>query len=126
MIEGDISECFNYFDYKRVVSIIEKKYVGLQIFIDLLYKNFKDRVISLNSSFMFKVKISQESVISLILCNIYLHEMDQFIMKGVELAEYRKNKAVTTNYNYTKLLKFSKIELAEADFIRSTKGKLKY
>lgn len=126
VIEGDISECFNYFDYKRVVSIIEKKYVSLQIFIDLLYKSFKDRVISLNSSFMFKVKISQESIIGLILCNIYLHEMDQFIMEGVELAKYRKNKAVTTNYNYTKLLKFSKIELTEADFIRSTKGKLKY
>ena len=78
-IEGDISKCFDRFNHKRLVSLIRKKYVSHQVFIDLLYKALKTKIISINSSFINKLGTPQGSVVSPILCNIYLHELDIFI-----------------------------------------------
>lgn len=125
MIEGDISKCFDTFNHKRLVSLVRKKHIDLQIFTDLLYKSLKAKVVSLHSNFVVKVGTPQGSVVSPILCNIYLHEMDKFIMEGEELAEYRGTKATTMNHEYVKLLKPNNEELAEAERVRQLKGKKK-
>lgn len=58
VIEGDISKCFDRFNHKRIVSLIRKKYVSHQVFIDLLYKALKTKIISINSSFINKIGTS--------------------------------------------------------------------
>jgi hypothetical protein len=40
-IEGNISKCFDRFNHNRLVSLIKKKYVSQQVFIDLLYKSLR-------------------------------------------------------------------------------------
>ena len=125
-IEGDISKCFDNFDHKRLVSLIRKKYVDHQIFSDLLYKALKVKIISVEGSFINKIGTPQGSVVSPILSNIYLHELDLFVLEGDFLSKYRSNKSSAVNPAFTKFLKLKKHEILEAESVRISKGKKKY
>ena len=124
-IEGDISKCFDRFNHKRLVSLIRKKYVSQQVFIDLLFKALRNKTISINGSFINKIGTSQGSVVSPILCNIYLNELDVFVNEGNRLKEFRVGKSTTANPSFKALLSVTKEEQVEAQNIRKTKGKLK-
>ena len=125
-IEGDISKCFDNFNHKRLVSLIRKKYVSHQIFTDLLYKALKVKIISVKESYINKIGTPQGSVVSPILSNIYLHELDSFICEGAALAKYRSNKRTASNYEFVKFIKPTKEELETANNIKVSKGKLSY
>lgn len=125
-IEGDISKCFDRFNHRRIVSLIRKKYINHQVFIDLLYKALKTRIISINSSFINKIETPQGSVVSPILCNIYLHELDIFISESDKLEKFRNAKAATANPKFKTLLSVSKEEYENAENVKRSKGKRKY
>ena len=124
-IESDISKCFDRFNHKRLASLVRKKYVSQQVFIDLLYKALRVRIISINDSFITKIGTPQESVVSPVLCNIFLHELDTFIMEGNLLAKFRSGKGTTANHKYAAFLKPTDSERETAEAIRREKGKLK-
>jgi len=124
-IEGDISQCFDNFNQKRLVSLVKKKYVSLQIFIDLLYKALKAKIVTINSSEIKKIGTPQGSVVSPILCNIYLHELDLFILEGASLNKYRNKKQAATNYQYIKFLKPTADEINKAQGVKRNAGKKK-
>ena len=125
-IEGDISRCFDNFNHKRLVSLVKKKYLSEQVFIDLLYKALKSKIISINSSFVNKVGTPQGSVISPILSNIYLHELDYFINESQLIQKFSNRKPARSNPTFVSFIKPSKAEIDEADNIKKTKGKRKY
>ena len=125
-IEGDISKCFDRFNHKRLVSLIRKKYVSNQVFMDLLYKALKTKIISINSSFINKLGTPQGSVVSPILCNIYLHELDIFMNENVTLNKFQNSKTAAANPKFKALFSVTKEEALEAENIRKSKGKLKY
>jgi len=125
-IDGDISKCFDNFDHKRLVSLIRKKYVDHQIFSDLLYKALKVKIISVEGSFINKIGTPQGSVVSPILSNIYLHELDLFVLESDFLSKYRSNKSTGGNYAFTKFMKLKDHEILEAESVRISKGKKKY
>jgi len=125
-IEGDISQCFDSFEHKRLVSIVKKKYVSNQIFIDLLYKALRVRIISIHSNFINKIGTPQGSVVSPILCNIYLHELDKFILEGAELNKYRNTKRASSNWAFTKQIQMTESDSEAAEAVRKKQGKLKY
>lgn len=125
-IEGGISKCFDRFNHKRLVSLIKKKYVSEQVFIDLLYKALRTKIISINGSFVNKIGTPQGSVVSPVLYNIYLNELDLFINQGELMGKYRNGKSARSNPKFISFLKPSAAELEEAENIRMTKGKLKY
>jgi group II intron reverse transcriptase/maturase len=125
-IEGDISKCFDSFNHKRLVSLVKKKYVSEQVFIDLIYKALKSKIISINSSFVNKIGTPQGSVVSPILSNIYLHELDCFINENELMQKFRNGKPAYVNSSFTAFLKLSKEELEEADNVKKMKGKRKY
>jgi len=125
-IEGDISKCFDNFDHKRLVSLVRKKYVDHQIFSDLLYKALKVKIISVDGSLINKIGTPQGSVVSPILSNIYLHELDLFVLEGDFLSKYRSNKSSAANPAFTKFLKLKKHEILEAESVKKSKGKKKY
>ena len=125
-IEGDISKCFGQFDHKRLASIIKKKYITLQIFLDLLYKMLNAKIISLKRSFRQKINITLDCDLNFTLLNIYLHELDSFILKGTVLSKFRLNKRMVKNPEFIKLLKLSSSEFLEAKNVQVTKGKKKY
>jgi len=123
-IEGDISKCFDCFNHKRLTSLVREKYVSQQVFIDLIHKALKVKIISINSSFFLNMGKPQGSVVSLILCNIYLHELDEFIMESTILQPFRRGKQATTNSRLVKLLKPNKEETERGDAIKIKRGHL--
>lgn len=125
-IEGDISKCFDNFEHKRLVSLISKKYISLQIFKDLLYKALKVRIVSLNSTFVNKIGTPQGSVVRPILSNILLHKLDMYVTESFEMSKFRNKKNPAVNHKFTQFIKPTKSELLQADSVRSAKGKLKY
>lgn len=127
VIEGDIEKCFDSIDQKRLVSLVKKKYVSQQVFIDLLYKGFKARTLSVTSKTWDNAGLAQGSIVSPILANIYLHELDLFIEHPTNslLQICKKKSTVTPNNKYSKFLKPTREEDSVGDTIRRTKGKLK-
>jgi retron-type reverse transcriptase len=78
MIEGDLSKCFDTIDHNKLMNLIEKKILDRQ-FTRLIRQ-------SLNTYYMeFKTiqnniaGTPQGSIISPILANIFLHELDLFV-----------------------------------------------
>lgn len=125
-LEGDISNCFDSFDHSRVVSLISNKYVGLQIFKDLLYKALKTKNFSLHSSFIKKINTAQGSILSPILCNIFLNELDAFLLNSSEIAAFKLNKQPEQNHKFVKYIRPTEAELQNAALIKKSKGKKKY
>lgn len=77
-IEGDISKCFDSFDQDVLMKIIEQK-IKDRRFTDLIRKALKAGYMEFR---IFKHSISgtpQGSIISPILSNIYLNELDKFV-----------------------------------------------
>ena len=125
-IEGEINKCFKGFDHKKLVFLIKKKYVSEQVFVDLLYKVLKVKIIRINNFSINKIGILQSSVVSPILSNIYLHELDLFINQGELMSRYCKVKPARINHKFVSLIKFSNVEFQEAENLKKVNGKLKY
>jgi retron-type reverse transcriptase len=123
--ESSISKSLDRFNHKRLVSLIKKKYVGQQTFIDLIYKALKVKIVSIDSSIVAKIDTPQGSLLSPILCNIYLHELDCYVMESEDFAKYKSSKQAATNSKFTSFMKPSKDELAIGEGIRKAKSKLK-
>lgn len=75
-IEGDISKCFDSFDHSLLIKAVEKK-IKDQVFMDLLRKSLKAGYIFQSKYFKSELGTPQGSVLSPILCNIYLDQLDQ-------------------------------------------------
>ena len=125
-IEGDLSRCFDCVNHNRLVSLIKKKYVSQQVFIDLLYKSLRAKIISINNSSLNKIGTPQGSVVSSILANIFLHEIDMFLRNSDQLKKFRGRKQPTTNPAFKALLSVSEKELEDANVIKKAKGKKKH
>lgn len=79
-IEGDIKACFDEIPHDKLIELLSNK-ISDQRFIELIRK-------SLNAGYLYKyirktdiIGTPQGSIISPILANIYLHQLDLFILK---------------------------------------------
>nr|UBY46070.1 hypothetical protein Paeru_mt_17 [Porphyridium aerugineum] len=78
-IKKDISTCFESFNNKLLIAAVNTR-IKDQVFIDLLYKLIKVGYIDFTSVFDSLNKgLSQDSIVSPILCNIYLDKLDQWL-----------------------------------------------
>jgi hypothetical protein len=92
IIEGDIKSCFDEIDHHTLVKLLRKK-IADERFLNLIWKALragylwgKERRDSLTGS-------PQGSILSPILANIYLHELDEFIQQlqlKYEKGRYRR------------------------------------
>ena len=79
MIEGDIKGCFDNFNHDKLLSILRTK-IKDESFMKLLAKALRvgygetGKIIEHNI-----IGTPQGSIISPILCNIYMHELDKFV-----------------------------------------------
>ena len=89
-LEFDVEKCFDSIDRHRLISIL-KDDISDQRFIDLIFKLFNAGVIGWREGGPNpSEKVSQGSVLSPILCNIYLHKLDLEVDRIIK--EYMKGK----------------------------------
>lgn len=99
LITRDINKCFDSFNHQKLIDILEKR-ISDQRFINLMWKllragyinDFKTLTTSLTG-------VPQGGVVSPILSNIYLHELDLFI--GELIKEFYKGKRRATSRKYS-------------------------
>lgn len=100
-IEGDISKCFDSFQHNVLINAVTSK-IKDQVFIDLLYKALKSGYIDAQGVWKSaELGTPQGSIISPILCNIYLDKLDKWIESLI--ASFEKGKRRRQNPEYTRL-----------------------
>lgn len=77
-IEGDISKCFDSFDHKLLLELVNKR-VNDKGFMDLMHKALKAGYLYQGKFFSPDIGTPQGSIVSPILCNILLTQLDVFI-----------------------------------------------
>jgi len=100
MIEGDISKCFDKFDHAVLIELISNK-ISDQRFIQLIWKVLRAGYMEFHTIQNSIIGTPQGSIISPILSNIYLHELDKFIERIK--TSYDKGKVEAINPEYRKL-----------------------
>jgi len=101
-IEGDIKSCFDLINHGKLIEIISRR-VSDGRFIDLLWKALKAGYLE---GYIPKNSVSgtpQGSIVSPILANIFLHELDVFVTGLV--AKYSKGEGKRINPAYTAIVK---------------------
>nr|YP_009710074.1 hypothetical protein [Coleochaete scutata]QFU80179.1 hypothetical protein [Coleochaete scutata] len=104
-IEADISKCFDTIDHKILLQII-KKHVNCQKTLALIKSALTAGYIELGKlADRSAIGTPQGSILSPLLCNIYMHELDLYMTELIQ--EHNKGKRRRQNPGYTSLL-FSK------------------
>ena len=97
-IEADFINCFDRISHPILLGLINKKFFNYQIFriicslLKVGYVNFGSSLV--NSKLEHKIGIPQGSMLSLLFCNILLHELDSFVTflrKSVYRARYQQD-----------------------------------
>ncbi len=80
-VEGDIKGCFDNIDHHRLIELVKKR-VSDSRFLNLLWKALKAGHMEFRNTFSINLSgTPQGSIVSPILANIYLHELDCFVTK---------------------------------------------
>ncbi|MBQ6002124.1 MAG: group II intron reverse transcriptase/maturase [Synergistaceae bacterium] len=98
-IEGDIKGCFDNINHHALIAIIGKKLKDARI-IQLLWKFLRAGYLE---NWRYNATYSgtpQGGIISPILANIYLHELDKFVMKLKEKFDAPQKQRHTLEYNH--------------------------
>jgi group II intron reverse transcriptase/maturase len=101
-IEGDISKCFDSFDHTILMSIIEHK-VADRRFTNLIRKALRAGYLDFKTVKHSIIGTPQGSIISPLLCNIYLNVLDRFV-ESLSF-EFNKGKGPRTNPVWSKFIR---------------------
>ena len=77
VIENDISQCFGMIDHSVLLNLLRER-ISCDKTISLIHQELK---ISFNKFMEFRLDSSQRNILGPILCNIYLHELDKFLLQ---------------------------------------------
>nr|YP_010338873.1 hypothetical protein MW410_mgp16 [Bangia atropurpurea]UNJ18840.1 hypothetical protein [Bangia atropurpurea] len=80
VIKGDISKCFDEINHSILLGLISKK-ISCEKTITLIHRGLEAGFIDLGVFIKTKMGTPQGSILSPILCNIYLHELDLFLLQ---------------------------------------------
>lgn len=96
-VEGDIKGCFDNIDHTKLIGFINNKIKDASL-IQLIYKFLKAGYVE---NWQYHKTFSgtpQGGIISPILANIYLHELDKFVMKLEKEFEKPRERCITKQY----------------------------
>ncbi|WP_232480174.1 reverse transcriptase domain-containing protein [Roseomonas sp. KE2513] len=89
-IEGDIKGCFDNIDHHRLIEILQKR-ISDQRFLNLIWKALTAGYLEFKTPVNSVIGTPQGSIISPILANIYMHELDVYV-EGLR-RKYERNAA---------------------------------
>lgn len=110
LIEGDVSQCFDDIDHEVLIRILRKK-IKDERFITLIKKFLKAGYLDIDR--VMKNSLAgtpQGGIISPILSNVYLHELDEYVEQLQ--AEYERGKQRKLNPEY-RTLQRKRLRLAQ-------------
>lgn len=119
-IEGDIESCFDSINHKKLIQILSDKMLD-QRFIQLIRKSLNAGYFEFTIHKTNFIGTPQGNIISPILANIYLHELDKFVMtikKSFDSNERRDRKSSEYN-NASYALRKAKKANADQKTIKS-------
>lgn len=97
IVEGDISKCFDQIDHHILISLLKRRITD-ERFLNLIWKALRAGYMEFHIPVNSISGTPQGSIVSPILCNIYLHELDLFIQnRSFELTK-GKRKPPTPQY----------------------------
>jgi group II intron reverse transcriptase/maturase len=100
-IEGDIRACFDEVHHGTLVMILQKK-IHDQRFLNLIWKLLKAGYMDMRDARQDSLAgVPQGGIVSPILANVYLHELDEFV-EGLQ-RRYEKGKKKRSNRHYRNL-----------------------
>lgn len=99
-IEGDISKCFDSIDLHVLANLLKKR-ISDTGFIDLYWKMARSGYLYLNMRIIPEKGTPQGSVVSPILANIYLSELDKWIEQ--KIAAFDKGETRAHNKEYARV-----------------------
>ena len=101
IIEGDIRACFDELDHSTLITILKKK-IQDERFLNLIWKLLNAGYMDLHGEKRDSLIGSpQGSLVSPILANVYLHELDEFVQEIQ--TRYNKGKEKRDNPAYNRL-----------------------
>ena len=107
-IESDIKKCFDSFDHKLIIELLKEK-IEDQVFMDLMYKALKAGYVDFSGKFNpLEIGTPQGSIISPILCNIYLDLLDNWLSGYASI--FNQGTRKKTNPRYRSIM--HKIQMA--------------
>lgn len=101
IIEGDIKGCFDNIDHHVLMNLLRRR-IRDERFLNLIWKALRAGYMEGATSFDQDVGSPQGSIISPILANIYLHELDVFV-QGLKEKYYKGTKR-KPNLEYRRLV----------------------
>lgn len=114
-VEGDIKACFDNINHKALVGIINNKVKDARL-TQLIYKFLKAGYLENWQYHKTYSGTPQGGIISPLLANIYLHELDKFIIKLKTEFDKPKEKHFTYEYGAVRRkMKKLNIQISEAD-----------
>jgi len=96
-IEGDIKGMYDNVNHHVLISLVKKR-VNDDRFIRLLWKLLRSGYMCENTLYKPRVGTPQGSIVSPILANVYLHELDEFVAGLRKKVTWRNNKVRTPVY----------------------------
>jgi len=118
-IEADVSKAFDDINRNILINLLKKK-ISDKRFIDLILQMYKVDILNLKGFWLKKKNgIMQGNILSPILCNIYLHELDSFVINDI-INKYKKGDKPVINKEYRKLIGLKEHEKRLPQHIQKT------
>jgi hypothetical protein len=113
VIEGDIKGCFDEIPHKIILKCLKKR-IGCRWTLDLITRSLKAGVVKFDTKQLYKSSkgTPQGSIMSPILANIVLHELDVYFVNKL-LVTYTYGAQRAPNKEYRSIVRSSKIDLKE-------------
>lgn len=98
-IEGDISKCFDTIDHDKLKKILRKDIADTR-FITLISKGLKSKVLNPSGKLTTtELGVPQGGIASPILSNIYLHQLDKFLLRLQTIVNKGKRRRQAKEYH---------------------------
>nr|YP_009574382.1 hypothetical protein [Arthrobotrys musiformis]QBM31499.1 hypothetical protein [Arthrobotrys musiformis]QBM31649.1 hypothetical protein [Arthrobotrys musiformis] len=102
IIEGDISKCFDKINHQKLMEILNNK-IEDKRFINIIWKALTAGYMEFRQHKNNIIGTPQGSIVSPILANIFLHQLDQFVMnlkKSFDLGDQAPRTKISRYYEY--------------------------